>query len=359
MNSCTLDVVDGEVGAGGDGADAVVDALGERGGGDGVDDDVGSGEMALHGSSGGDGDLFGALEGEVAGHAEGDVGEVAWAGAAGADAFDGEDAIDGGEFAHELAVLSAGLGWSGVGESVDGAAGELPGDVEDDEGDDDGGDGVGEFQLRDLPVFAGVGCCEAEEDGEGGPDVGAEVDGVGFEGFAARVGRDAAELARAGEVDGDGQNKRDEGPDGEFEGEVLAEDDAPDGFGENPDAGGEHEDGFDAGGEAFDLAMAVGVAGVGGTVGDLDGEEGDAGGDEIDAGVCGLGEHAERAGEQAGDEFEECDCEGGEDGEERGGTLGLMLGCGLLGLGRCAHQEDGTGFSGLRARLRRRVSARR
>ena len=110
------------------------------------------------------------------------------------------------------------------------------------------------------------------------------------------------EFARAREVDSDGEEQRDEGPEGEFEGEVLAEEDAADGFGEDPDAGAEHEDGFDAGGEAFDLAMAVGVAVVGGTVGDLDGEEGDAGSDEIDAGVCGLGEHAKRAGEEAGDE---------------------------------------------------------
>jgi hypothetical protein len=43
------DLVDGEVAAGGDGADAVVDALGKRGGGDGVDDDVGGGQMALYG----------------------------------------------------------------------------------------------------------------------------------------------------------------------------------------------------------------------------------------------------------------------------------------------------------------------
>ena len=104
------DVVDGEVGAGGDGADAVVDAFGARCGGDGVDDDVGAGEVALDGGGGGHGDLLGALEGEVAGHAEGDVGEVAGAGAAGADAVDGEDAVDGGEFADELAILGAGLG---------------------------------------------------------------------------------------------------------------------------------------------------------------------------------------------------------------------------------------------------------
>ena len=52
------DVVDGEVGAGGDGADAVVDAFGDGGGGDGVDDDVGSWEMAADGGGGGHGDLF-------------------------------------------------------------------------------------------------------------------------------------------------------------------------------------------------------------------------------------------------------------------------------------------------------------
>ncbi len=59
------DVVDGEVGAGGDGADAVEHAFAEGGGGHGVDDDVGSGEKALHGFGRGEGDLFGALEGEV------------------------------------------------------------------------------------------------------------------------------------------------------------------------------------------------------------------------------------------------------------------------------------------------------
>src|SRR5713226_877158 len=95
------DVMDGEVGAGGDGANAVVDAFGARGDGDGVDDDIGTGKVALDGGGGGSGDLLGALEGEVAGHAESDVGEVAGAGAAGADAVDGEDAIDGGEVADE------------------------------------------------------------------------------------------------------------------------------------------------------------------------------------------------------------------------------------------------------------------
>ena len=215
---------------------------------------------------GGHGDLLGALEGEVAGQAEGEVGEVAGAGAAGADAVDGEDAVDGGDVAHHVAGLSAGLHGRGVGEGVDGAAGEVPGDVEDDGRDDDGGDRVGEFECGDVEVFANVGGGEAEEDGDGGPDVGAEVDGVGFEGFAFGLGGDAKELAGAGVVDGDGEEEDEEGPDGEFEGEVLAMGDAADGFGEDPDAGAEHEDGFDGGGEAFDLAVAVGVVGVGGAV---------------------------------------------------------------------------------------------
>ena len=137
------DIVDVEVGTGGDGTDAVVDAFGARGGGNGVDDDVSSRKMASDGVGGGHGDLLGALEGQVAGHAESDVGEVAGAGAAGADAIDGEDAVDGGEVANHQAILGASLHWRGVGESVNGATGELPGDVEDDAGDEDGGDGVG------------------------------------------------------------------------------------------------------------------------------------------------------------------------------------------------------------------------
>ena len=212
------DVVDVQVGARGDGADAVVDAFGARCGGDGVDDDVGAGEVALDGGGGGQGDLLGALEGEVAGHAEGDVGEVAGAGAAGTDAIDREDTVDGGELADELAILRAGLGRRGVGEGVDGAAGELPRDVEDDAGDEDCGDGVGEFERGDVPMLTAVGRGQAEEDGERGPDVGAEVDSVGFEGFALGLAGDAVEFAGAGEVDGDGEEKGDEGPDGELEG---------------------------------------------------------------------------------------------------------------------------------------------
>jgi len=108
------DLVDGEVAAGGDGADAVVDALGKRGGGDGVDDDVGGGQMALYGQRGGLCELLGALEGEVARQAESDVGEVVVAGTAGAQAFDREYARNGCEVVQEILAelvfcLSGGL----------------------------------------------------------------------------------------------------------------------------------------------------------------------------------------------------------------------------------------------------------
>ena len=194
--------MDGEVGACGDGADAVMHALCDVGGGDGVDDDVGTGEVTLDRLRGGEGELLGALEGEVAGESEGDVGKVARAGAAGAEAVDGEDPGDCGEVVDEVPADLRVRG-GGVCERVDGAAGEGPTDAEDDEGDDDGGDGVGEFQERDVPVLSGVGGGEADEDGGGGPDVGAEVDGIGFKGFAAVLDGYAVEGAGTGVVDDD------------------------------------------------------------------------------------------------------------------------------------------------------------
>ena len=46
-----------------------------------------------------------------------------------------------------------------------------------------GGDGVGELERGLVEALAECGGGEAEQDGEGGPDVGAEVGGVGGEGL--------------------------------------------------------------------------------------------------------------------------------------------------------------------------------
>ena len=88
-----------------------------------MDDDVSSGKVTLYGRGGCHGDLLGALKGEVSRHAEGNVGEVAGTGAAGANALDGENAIDGRKVAHHVASLGAGFDGSGIGEGVDGASG--------------------------------------------------------------------------------------------------------------------------------------------------------------------------------------------------------------------------------------------
>lgn len=82
------DVVNREVYASGDGANTVVNALGLGGGGDGVNDDVGVRKMTLDGARGGGGDLLRTLEGQVARHAKGDIGEEAGTGLADAKTVD-------------------------------------------------------------------------------------------------------------------------------------------------------------------------------------------------------------------------------------------------------------------------------
>ena len=106
------DFVDGEVAACGDGADAVMDALCNRSGRDAVYDNVCGRQVALHGLRGGQGELLGALEGEVARKAEGDIGEVVGAGAAGTQPFHRKHAGDGGEIVQKIgASWSLDCGW--------------------------------------------------------------------------------------------------------------------------------------------------------------------------------------------------------------------------------------------------------
>src|SRR5450432_3601511 len=68
----------------GHGADAVEDVLRQSRAGDGMDDDVGIGQDVVYGTGDLVRNLPGALEGDVAGESDGNVGEVAIAGAAGA-----------------------------------------------------------------------------------------------------------------------------------------------------------------------------------------------------------------------------------------------------------------------------------
>ncbi len=176
------DLMDGHVGAHGHGADAVEDALGRCGARHGVHDDVGGGQKPLHRIGCGHHDLLRPLEGEVAREADGEIDEVLIAGAAHADALHIMHAVDAGELAHQVAM---GLLRGGIEQSVDGLACELPAGEQDDDGDDERGDGIGKLQAGKSEVRAGPGGDESEKDGGGGPDVGAEVDGVGLQRGAA------------------------------------------------------------------------------------------------------------------------------------------------------------------------------
>ena len=318
-----------------------------------MDDHVGPGKMPLDGLGGGHGELFGALEGEVAGHAEGDVGEVVGAGAAGAQAIHGQYAGDGHEVVDEIVaqvLLGLGLvaggiaGRRGIEQCVDGLVGKPPTDAEDDAGDNDGGNGVGVLEPWQGEAFAGEGGCEADHDRERGPHVGGEVDGIGEQSVRAVQAGNAAESARAGEIDNDGNQQHGERPQRRPERKVLVKEDALNRLGDNPEARAQHDEGLNQGGERLSFAVAVVVVCVGGAVGDLDREQGDGGGDEVDGGMGRLAQHAERAGEHAGEQLEQRDDACSDDGENCGRALGsVRLARGYLAHGRWAHGKNATG----------------
>ena len=292
-----------------------------------MDDHVSSGKMPLDGLSGSHGDLLRALEGEVAGHTEGDVGEVIGAGAASAQAIDGEHAWDGGQVVNQIAaqlVLGLRLVAGGVGgrrcveQRVNGVPCEPPTDAQDDAGDQNCGDGVGVLQPGEPEALAGQGGRKAEHDGQRSPHVGGEMDGVGGQRVGAGLAGDAAERARASEIDCDGDEQHGERPDRGSQVVMVVEgrNHAANSLGDNPDAGGEHDAGFDEGGERFDLAVAVVVVLIGRLVGNLDGEQRDDGGKQVDGRMGRFGQHAQRAGEDAGEELEQRNHTGSEHGED-------------------------------------------
>jgi hypothetical protein len=133
------DIMDVQVVASGDGADAVENIFGERGPWDRTDYDIGVRKDAVDGAGDFVGDLAGTLEGDAACEADGDVGKVAVAGAANADTVHFEQAI---HAPHSVDDTAAGSGGSGVEESVNSLTGEARADEDDDAGDEKRGDWV-------------------------------------------------------------------------------------------------------------------------------------------------------------------------------------------------------------------------
>src|ERR1039458_8953009 len=112
-----------------------------------------------------------------------------------------------------LGLVAGGIaGGRGIEQCVDGLVGKPPTDAEDDAGDSDGGNGVGVLEPRQGEAFAGEGGCEADHDRERGPHVGGEVDGIGEQSVRAVQAGNAAESARAGEIDDDGNQQHGERP---------------------------------------------------------------------------------------------------------------------------------------------------
>ena len=139
------DVVDVEVVARGDGANAVEDIFRALGARQRLHGDVGIGKNAAH--RGGDRfhQLLGTLEGDGAGQTDGEIGEIAIAGAADADAADFEHTI---HVRNSIGDLGANSGGSGVEQGVDGAPRQAPAHGNDDAGDEQSGDGIGDREAN-------------------------------------------------------------------------------------------------------------------------------------------------------------------------------------------------------------------
>src|SRR6185312_1220631 len=239
------DFVQRDVVARGNGPNLVEDAFRRGGTRNGVNDDVGSGDHAVHGRRGFAHQVFGFLEGEMAREGKREVGKVAAAGAPHARLIDGENAVGLLKLGEDAA---AGFRRDRIRECADGAPGKLPAKVQNEHRDHDGGDGVGIAQPGNVEDVAGPGDAQADEDSGAGPDVGREVEGVGGESFALMAGGNNFEVARAPEIDAHGGAEDQERPDAVAQ-RFRLDEDAHDGFGGDPDTGGQHEERLNEGGK--------------------------------------------------------------------------------------------------------------
>src|SRR6516164_8535048 len=167
------------------------------------------------------------------------------------------------------------------------------------------------------------------------------MQGIGFEGFARVTFGDPPEGAGAREVNGQRAEKNEDGEQTGFDVNGVKEQ-AVEGLDDDVNRGEDEKTGFDKGGKVFELAVAVGMALVGGPVRDAHREKGDDCRDKVEAGVQGFGEDAEAvcANDQEGFQTEQ---ERGRTDAEEGGAL-LFLDGRLLAAGK--HHEIKTTTGG-------------
>jgi hypothetical protein len=169
------------------------------------------------------------------------------------------------------------------------------------------------------------------------------VEGVGLQGLALVLLRHAVEGARAGDVHDDREDHDAEGPGVGVDGGLLRGEEAVDGLPDDPDARDEEQEGLEEGREVFDLAVAVGMAQVGGAAREPHGEEGHDGGGEVQPGVGRLGEDPEAAREEADRQLGAGEDDGRQHGAEGDDVL-LVLGLRRAGVG---HRAGGVVHGGV------------
>ena len=157
------------------------------------------------------------------------------------------------------------------------------------------------------------------------------MQGVGFEGFARVALGDDIQRAGAGHVNGEGEEKNQDGGDAWLNMDGAKEK-AIESFVNDVNGGEDEQTRFNECRKIFELAVAVGVALVGWLIGDAHGEKRDDCSDQVEAGVQSFGKDAEAvcANDQEG--FQTKEKRGGADAQQ-GGTL-LFLDGGLKASGK-------------------------
>jgi len=288
LRSC--EVMNGEAHSLGNGADGFKEMFVMGRAGFSVNDDVGGNDFAdtFFDGVGEDMNLFeagGARDGN------GGVDEMAIAGAAGADAIDGEDARHMADRVNEF-TLQAGGG--GIEKSVERAAAELRTDPENHAGDGETRERVSINERGDVPDFAGPDKRDPENDDDGAPNIGGEMERIGFEGFAGVLGGDDVKRTGAGQVNRQRDEENKDGHEAELNVHRMKEE-AREGFIDNVERSQDEQTGFDESGEIFKFAVAVRMTLIGGLVRNAHGKKRDHRGDQVEAGMQRFGEHAEAA----------------------------------------------------------------
>src|SRR5579862_1604253 len=258
------DVVDVEVPLRGGGTNAIEDVLRTLSARKWLHGHIGVRKNLVHGLSYGSRQLAGALEGHGASQSHGEVGEKSIASPPNPNAIHFEDAINAQD---GIVNLGPHARRGGVEKGVHGAASESPTYRNHDPGHEEGGNGIGisePFNPKDAPNENQP---KTEYDHAGGPNVGGEMECVGFERLTVVFGRNAAEHPGAPPVESHREHHHCEGSDGRLDVDPPKKE-AQRRFVNDPSAGQQQEPGFDECRKVFDLAVAVLMVGICGLIGD-------------------------------------------------------------------------------------------